>query len=175
MSMYSEEPVQNTQTAIDPNTMSIIVTKGTLDWAYPPFILATTGAAMGLEVSLFFTFYGLPLLLKDLDLKLSTLGNPAMKMPMMGAHMGMPNLLSALPGIDRAASTMMKNLMKKKGVASIQDLRELAVEADVRMIACQMTLDLFEYTLDDMIEGPELGGAATYIEVATKSHINLFI
>nr|NIM70290.1 peroxiredoxin family protein [Xanthomonadales bacterium]NIN59609.1 peroxiredoxin family protein [Xanthomonadales bacterium]NIN75022.1 peroxiredoxin family protein [Xanthomonadales bacterium]NIO14111.1 peroxiredoxin family protein [Xanthomonadales bacterium]NIP12002.1 peroxiredoxin family protein [Xanthomonadales bacterium] len=75
----------------------------------------------------------------------------------------------------RAASTMMKNLMKKKGVASIQDLRELAVEADVRMIACQMTLDLFEYTLDDMIEGPELGGAATYIEVATKSHINLFI
>ncbi len=175
MSMYSEEPVQNTQTAIDPNTMSIIVTKGTLDWAYPPFILATTGAAMGLEVSMFFTFYGLPLLLKDLDLKLSTLGNPAMKMPMMGAHMGMPNLLSALPGIDRAASTMMKNLMKKKGVASIQDLRELAVEADVRMIACQMTLDLFEYTLDDMIEGPELGGAATYIEVATKSHINLFI
>ncbi len=175
MSMYSEEPVQNTQTAIDPNTMSIIVTKGTLDWAYPPFILATTAAAMGLEVSMFFTFYGLPLLLKDLDLKLSTLGNPAMKMPMMGAHMGMPNLLSALPGIDRAASTMMKNLMKKKGVASIQDLRELAVEADVRMIACQMTLDLFEYTLDDMIEGPELGGAATYIEVATKSHINLFI
>ena len=175
MSMYSEEPVQNTQTAIDPNTMSIIVTKGTLDWAYPPFILATTGAAMGLEVSMFFTFYGLPLLLKDLDLKLSTLGNPAMKMPMMGAHMGMPNLLSALPGIDRAASTMMKNLMKKKGVASIQDLRELAVEADVRMIACQMTLDLFEYSKDDMIEGVEIGGAATYIEVATQSHINLFI
>ena len=156
-------------------SMSIIVTKGTLDWAYPPFILGTTAAAMGLEVTMFFTFYGLPLLLKDLDLKLSSLGNPAMKMPMMGAHMGMPNLVSMIPGVDRAASKMMKNLMNKKGVASIQELRELAVEADVRMIACQMTMDLFEYSLDDMIEGPELGGAATYIEVATQSDINLFI
>lgn len=156
-------------------SMSLIVTKGTLDWAYPPFILATTAAAMGFQVSMFFTFYGLPLLLKELDLKLSSLGNPAMKMPLMGAHMGMPNLVSMIPGVDRAASKMMKNLMAKKGVASIQDLRALAIEADVRMIACQMTMDLFEYTLDDMIEGPELGGAATYIEVAAQSDINLFI
>jgi peroxiredoxin family protein len=156
-------------------SMTLIVTKGTLDWAYPPFILATTAAAMGLDVTMFFTFYGLPLLLKDLDPQLSSLGNPAMKMPMMGAHMGMPNVVSMIPGVDRAATTMMKNLMKKKGVASIQDLRQLAVEADVRLIACQMTMDLFEYTLADMIAGPELGGAATYIEVATQSDINLFI
>ena len=157
------------------NSMSIIVTKGTLDWAYPPFVLATTAAAMGLEATMFFTFYGLPLLLRDLDLKLSSLGNPAMKMPMMGAHMGMPNALSMIPGVERAASKMMKNLMNRKGIASIRELRDLAIEADVRMIACQMTMDLFEYTLDDLIEGPELGGAATYIEVATRSHINLFI
>jgi peroxiredoxin family protein len=164
------------QSGIDPNTMSIIVTKGTLDWAYPPFILGTTAAAMGLEVTMFFTFYGLPLLLKDVDsLQISSLGNPAMKMPMMGMHMGMPNIVSALPGIDAAASKMMKNLIRKKGVASIPELRELAVEADVRMIACQMTLDLFEYSAEDMIEGIEIGGAATYIEVATQSHINLFI
>jgi len=156
-------------------SMSIIVTKGTLDWAYPPFILSTTAAAMGLDVTMFFTFYGLPLLLKDMNLKLSSLGNPAMKMPMMGGHMGMPNLVSMLPGVDAGATKMMKNMMAKKGVASIEDLRELAVEADVRLIACQMTMDLFEYTLDDMIEGPELGGAATYIEVATQSDINLFI
>ena len=162
-------------TGIDPMTMSIIVTKGSLDWAYPPFILATTAAAMGLNVSMFFTFYGLPLLLKDLDLQISALGNPAMKMPMMGMHMGMPNLVSALPGMDAAASRMMKNLTKKKGVASIDELRELAVEAEVRLIACQMTMDLFEYSTGDMIESVELGGAATYIEVATKSHINLFI
>jgi len=157
------------------DSMSIIVTKGTLDWAYPPFILSTTAAAMGLNVTMFFTFYGLPLLLKDLNLKMSPLGNPAMKMPMGGMHMGMPNIASMIPGVDAAASKMMKNLMNKKGVASIQELRELAIEAEVKMIACQMTMDLFEYTLDDMIEGPILGGAATYIEVASQSDINLFI
>jgi peroxiredoxin family protein len=156
-------------------SMSMIVTKGSLDWAYPPFILATTAAAMGLDVTMFFTFYGLTLLKKKLDLKVTTLGNPAMEMPMMGMHMGMPNIVSAIPGVDAAATAMMKNLIKKKGVASIEELREMAIEADVKMIACQMTMDLFEYTPADMIEGPVLGGAATYIETATKSDINLFI
>jgi peroxiredoxin family protein len=155
--------------------MSIIVTKGQLDWAYPPFILSTTAAAMGLDVTMFFTFYGLPLLLKNLDLKLSPLGNPAMKMPMAGGHMGMPNIASMIPGVDSVATGMMKSMMKKKGVATIEELRDLAVESDVRLIACQMTMDLFEYSLDDMIPGIELGGAATYIEVATQSEINLFI
>jgi peroxiredoxin family protein len=155
--------------------MSMIVTKGSLDWAYPPFILATTAAAMGLEVSMFFTFYGLTLLKKKLNLQVTTLGNAAMEMPMFGMHIGMPNLVSAIPGADAAATMMMKNLIKKKGVASIEELRALAVESDVKMIACQMTMDLFEYTKDDLIEGPAIGGAATYIETATKSEINLFI
>ena len=156
-------------------SMSLIVTKGTLDWAYPPFILATTAAAMGLEVTMFFTFYGLGLLKKDLNLKISTLGNPAMEMPMMGMHMAMPNLVAALPGVDGMATGMMKNMIKKKGVASIEELRELALEADVKLIACQMTMDLFEYKREDMIDGPEIGGAATYMEVASKSDINLYI
>jgi peroxiredoxin family protein len=162
-------------TASNAKSLSMIVTKGSLDWAYPPFILATTAAAMDMKVSMFFTFYGLPLLVKKLDLQLTGLGNPAMKMPMMGLHMGMPNMVAALPGVDAAASKMMKNLMKKKGVASIEELREAAIESDVRMIACQMTMNLFEYSLDDMIEGPELGGSATYMETAIKSEINLFI
>lgn len=156
-------------------SMSMIVTKGTLDWAYPPFILATTAAAMGLEVNMFFTFYGLGLLKKDLNLKITTLGNPAMEMPMMGTHMAMPNLFAALPGASTLATGMMKDMIKKKGVASIEELRELAIEAEVKMVACQMTMDLFEYKLEDMIEGPELGGAATFIEMASKSDINLYI
>ena len=156
-------------------SMSLIVTKGSLDWAYPPFILATTAAAMGLNVSMFFTFYGLNLLKKKLDLSVTPLGNAAMEMPMMGGHMKMPNLMPMIPGVDAMATGMMKNLIKKKGIASIEELRDLAVEADVKMIACQMTMDMFEYELDDMMEGPDLGGAATYIEVATKSDINLFI
>ena len=156
-------------------TMTIILTKGTLDWAYPPFILATTAAAMGVDVTMFFTFYGLPLLLKKLDLEVTPLGNPAMKMPMMGMHMAMPNLVGMLPGVTAGATTMMKNLIKKKGVASIEELREAAIELDVHLIACQMTMDLFEYKLEDMIEGPTLGGAATYMENALKSDVNLYI
>jgi peroxiredoxin family protein len=155
--------------------MTIIVTKGSLDWAYPPFILATTAAAMNVDVTMFFTFYGLPLLLKKLNLQVTPLGNSGMKMPMMGMHMGLPNIVGAIPGVDAACSAMMKNLIKKKGVASIEELREAALESDVKMIACQMTMDLFEYKLEDMIEGPELGGAATYMERALKSDINLFI
>lgn len=156
-------------------SMSVIVTKGTLDWAYPPFILATTAAAMDVRVSMFFTFYGLPLLLKKLDLQVSPLGNAAMKMPVMGGHIGMPNMMAMLPGATAGTSTMMKNLMKKKGVASIEELREAAIDSDVELVACQMTMDLFEYDLADMIEGPVLGGAATYMEKALNSDINLFI
>ncbi len=155
--------------------MTIIVTKGTLDWAYPPFILGTTAAAMGLDVTMFFTFYGLGLLKKDLNLKLNPLGNAAMEMPMGGGHMAMPNILAAMPGATALTSAMMKNMMKKKGVASIEELRELAVEADVNMIACQMTMDLFEYKKEDMIDGITVGGAASWVDVATRSGINLYI
>jgi len=173
--MEAHSPMSDASNAINPNSMTIIVTKGSLDWAYPPFILGTTAAAMGHDVTMFFTFYGLPLLLKKMDLKVTPLGNAAMKMPMMGAHMVMPNLMAAVPGVDAMASKMMKNMIKKKGIASIAELRDLAVEAEVRMIGCQMTMDLFEYSKEEMIDGIEIGGAATYIEVASKSHINLFI
>ena len=156
-------------------SMSIIVTKGSLDWAYPPFILATTAAAMDVDVTLFFTFYGLPLLKKDMNPKFTPLGNAAMEMPMMGGHVAMPNMVSMLPGVGSMAGKMMKNLMARKGVASLEDLRDAAFELEVRLIACQMTMDLFEYSLDDMIDGIELGGAATYMESALKSDINLFI
>lgn len=156
--------------------MSIIVTKGTLDWAYPPFILATTAASMDLEVNMFFTFYGLQLLKKKVDhLQISTLGNPGMEMPMMGMHMTMPNIMSAIPGVDAMCSTMMKNLIKKKGVASIPELREAAIESDVKITACQMTLDLFEMETKDLIPDINLGGAAMYMEDALKSDINLYI
>lgn len=161
--------------ASNEKSMSIIVTKGTLDWAYPPFILATTAAAMGLDVTMFFTFYGLTLLKKDLNLKVNPLGNAAMEMPMGGGHMAMPNILAAMPGATALTTNMMKNMIKKKGVASIEELRELAIEADVKMIACQMTMDLFEYKQTDMIEGPVLGGAASWVDVATRSDINLYI
>ncbi len=163
------EPTQNRK------SLAIIVSKGTLDWAYPPFILATTAAAMDMDVTLFFTFYGLGLLKKDLDLEVSPLGNPAMKMPMAGMHLGMPNLLAALPGVTAGATAMMKNMIEKKGVAKIEELRDIALESGVKLVACQMTMDLFEFRKEDMIDGISLGGAATYLEEAVKADVNLFI
>ena len=165
----------STGTESNAKSMSIIVTKGTLDWAYPPFILATTAAAMDVKVSMFFTFYGLQLLKKKLDLQISPLGKPDMAMPMMGMHMKMPNMLAMLPGVNSASTTMMKNLIKKKGVASIETLRDAAVESDIEFIGCQMTLDLFEFDKNDLIPSVKLGGAATYMERALKSDINLYI
>ena len=156
-------------------TMSIIVTKGSLDSAYLSFILATTAAAMGVGVTMYFAYYGLPLLLKKLDPQVTPLGNPAMKMPRMGMHIAMPNLVGMLPGVTAGATTMMKNLIKKKGVASIEDLRQAAIDSGVKMIACYLPMDLFEYKLEDMIDGPTLAGAATYMEAAIKSDINILI
>ncbi len=150
--------------------LAIIATKGTLDWAYPPFILASTAAALGYETEVFFTFYGLQLLRRKLDLKVTSLGNPGMPMPMP-----MPVLLQALPGMQGMMTMMMKQKMKAKGVASLDDLRDLCVEADVKMIACQMTVDLFEMNTAEFIDGIEYGGAATFFEFAGESDICLFI
>lgn len=150
--------------------MAIIATKGTLDWAYPPFILASTAAALGYEVQIFWTFYGLNCLKKDLNLQVTSLGNPGMPMPMP-----MPVLIQALPGMQSMMTYMMKDKMKKKGVASVEDLRELCVEADVKMVACQMTVDLFDMNPSDFIDGVEFGGAATFFEFAGEADITLYI
>lgn len=165
-------------------SMSIIATKGTLDWAYPPFILASTGAALGWDVSIFFTFYGLELLKEEPDLKVSPLGNPAMPMKMpvgpqwfQDINWNMPNILpSNIPGFESFATTMMKKTTQKKGDASIQELRELCIETDVKLIACNMTVELFGYSRDDFI--PDVAdwvGAAYYLPFTQQSDVCLFI
>jgi len=155
--------------------MAIIATKGTLDWAYPPFILASTAAALGFEVQVFCTFYGLQLLRKKLDLKISSLGNPGMPMKMGKVTVPMPVLLQALPGMQSMMTVMMKQKMKSKGVASVEELRDLCIEADVKLIGCQMTVDLFEFTPSDFIDGVEFGGASTFLGFAADADICLYI
>ncbi len=155
----------------DQKRMALIATKGTLDWAYPPFILASTAASLGYEVQVFFTFYGLALLRKDLsDIKISPLANPAMPMPVP-----MPVLVQALPGMEAMATMMMKNKMKSKGVASLTELRDTCIECDVGLIACQMTVDLFEFDKADFIPQTKFGGAATFLGFAGNADICLYI
>ena len=163
--------------------LGIIATKGTLDWAYPPFILASTAAALDYETQIFFTFYGLNLLKKKLDLKVSPLGNPGMPMKMpfgpqwfKGINWNIPNAIQAVvPGFETLATTLMKQTVKNNGVASIEELRDLCREADVKMIACQMTVELFGFKQSDFIDGLEFGGAATFFEFAGESDVCLFI
>ncbi len=166
-----------------PTRMALIASKGTLDWAYPPFILASTGAALEMEVAVFFTFYGLPLLMKDLKAKVAPHSNPAMPMKMPFGSEGfqsfswpIPNVISGnVPGFESFATKMMKKTFEKKGVATIEQLREACVESDVRLIGCQMTMDVFGFEAEDFIEGTEIGGAATFLEFAAEADISLFI
>lgn len=151
--------------------MALIATKGTLDMAYPPFILASTAASLGWDVQIFFTFYGLQLLRKDLsDIKISPLANPAMPMPVP-----MPVLVQVIPGMESMATMMMKQKMKSKGVASLTELRDICQESDVKFIGCQMTVDLFEFKPSDFIDGVEYGGAATFMKFAGEADVSLFI
>ncbi|MBF0134534.1 MAG: DsrE/DsrF/DrsH-like family protein [Magnetococcales bacterium] len=154
----------------DQKKLAIIATKGTLDFAYPPLILGTTAAALDYEVTIFWTFYGLQVLKKERDLKISPLGNPAMPMPIP-----MPVLVQILPGMEAMATVMMKQKMAGKGVASIDTLMEMALEADVKMIACQMTVDLFDFKHSELIDGVEYAGAARFFEIAQDADITLFI
>ena len=163
--------------------MALIASKGTLDWAYPPFILASTAAAMDMEVGIFFTFYGLTLLKKKLEAKVAPHTNPAMPMKMPFGPAGfqniewpMPNIVMGnVPGFETMATSLMKKTFKNKGVATIEELRDICIESDVKLIGCQMTMDVFGFSKDDFIEGIDVAGAATFLEFAAESDIQLFI
>jgi len=156
----------------DRKKMTIIASKGTLDMAYPPLILATTAAAMDFDVTVFFTFYGLEIIKRENAdrLKISPLGNPAMPMPVP-----IPALVAALPSMQAIATGMMKSMFKKCGVASVGQLLELARESGVKLIACQMTMDVMGVKQEDVVDGVEFGGAATWMDVAAEAQVNLFV
>ncbi len=163
--------------------MALIASKGTLDWGYPPLILASTAAALDYEVQIFYTFYGLNLLRKDLTLKVSPLGNPGMPMKMpfgpnwfKGINWNIPNLVQAgIPGFETVATLLMQQTIKNNGVASIEELRSLSQEADVKFLACQMTVELFGFSHGDFIDGLDFVGAATFLPEAAKADVSLFI
>ncbi len=153
-----------------PRKMALIATRGTLDWAYPPLILATTAAALGWDVAIFFTFYGLTVLHKDKGkhMKVAPLGNPAMPMPV-------PNLVGAIPGMTQMGTAVMKRMFKSSGVATIDELLNAAIESGVRLQPCAMTMEVFGYKSESFIEAAEAPcGAATFVDWAQDADICLF-
>ncbi len=164
--------------------LAIIATKGTLDWAYPPLILASTAAALDYEVQIFCTFYGLQLLRKDVSgLKVSPLGNPGMPMKMpfgpkwfKSINWNIPNAIqSIVPGYESLATVLMKQTIANCGVASIETLRDVCIESEVKFLGCQMTVDLFGFGPSDFIEGIDFVGAASFFDFAGESDICLYI
>jgi peroxiredoxin family protein len=154
-----------------PKRIAIVASKGTLDAAYPPLILATTAAALDMEAGIFFTFFGLQIVKKSglENLKFVPVANPAMPMPM-------PNLLGALPGMTGLATLMMKQTIKHKHIASIPELMGLAKECGVKLWPCQMTMDMMDIKRSELIDGlQEPVGAATFLEYASTSDITLFV
>lgn len=155
------------------NRLAIIATHGSLDAAYPPLILATAAVAMDMEASIFFTFYGLEIIKKgNADkLKVSPVGNPAMPQPVPG--ISVPNIIGMLPGMTSVATNMMNNWMKDAKVAKLSELLSMAQEMDVKMIACQMSMDVMGIKKEDLLDGIEVGGAATFLDYASQNAICL--
>ena len=153
--------------------LAIISTHGSLDAGYPPLILATAAVAMDMEAAIFFTFYGLEIVKKgNADkLKVAPIANPAMPQPVPG--ISVPNILGVLPGMTAVATGMMNSWMKKANVAKLSELLEMAQEMDVRLIACQMSMDVMGIKKEDLIDGIEIGGAATFLEYASEDAIAL--
>lgn len=153
--------------------LAIIAGHGTLDAAYPPLILSTAAAAMEMEAAIFFTFYGLEILKKGKadKLQVSPIANPAMPQPVPG--ISVPNILGMLPGMTAVATAMMNSWMGKAKVAKVSELLELAKESGVRLIACQMTMDVMGIKKEDLIDGVEIGGAATFLQYAAQDAIAL--
>ncbi len=151
--------------------MALIATKGTLDWAYPPLVLASTAGSLGWETGIFFTFYGLNIIHKRKreSLAVAPIANPAMPMPVP-----VPNLLGAIPGMTPFASFMMKRKFRRAGVASIRELTDIAVESGVKLFPCGMTMQVFGYHTDDFIAGcQEVCGAAAFLSYASDADVTL--
>lgn len=155
------------------NRLAIIATRGSLVDAYPPLILATAAAAMDMEAGIFFTFFGLEILKKGHadKLQVAPIANPAMPQPVPG--ISIPNIVGMLPGMTAIATSMMNSWMGKAKVAKVSELLEMAIEMNVRIIACQMTMDVMGIKKEDLIDGIEIGGAATFIEYASQNAITL--
>ncbi|MFT4921785.1 MAG: peroxiredoxin family protein [Haloarculaceae archaeon] len=152
-----------------PKRMTIIATKGTLDMAYPPLILASTAAAFGWEVTVFHTFWGLEILHEERskELQLSSVGNP---------NTPLPNALAALPGMDRLTTTMMRRNIDAVGTPTIDELVDTCLEMGADLQACQMTADMMEYDEDAFYDGVTTGvGAATALSEMVEADIQLLV
>lgn len=158
--------------------LALIASKGTLDWAYPPLMLATTAASMGWEAGIYFTFYGLYIIHKEYQgrLQVSPVGNPAMPPPLPEfPALRMPMLLGALPGMTAMATGMMKGWMEEAHLAPITELIGIARELGVKLYACNTMIGVMGVNPAGLIEGVECAGSPAFLDFAAGADVRLFI
>lgn len=150
--------------------IALVASKGTLDQAYPPLILATTAASLGWEAGVYFTFYGLDILHRKrlAKLKVASLANPA-------GPIQLPNLLGALPGATAAATKVMQKWMSDARMPTVPEFIEMAQGLGVRFFACSTTMGVMGVDEDDLIKGCEVAGAAAFLDFAAEADVQLFV
>ena len=157
------------------NKLSMIVFSGDLDKVLASFVIATGAVAMGMEVVMFFTFWGTPVL-RD---KNKSVGGKDFMGKMFGAMLPKGTGAVKLSNMNMAGmgTAMMKSLMQKKNVASLEQMLEMAEELGVRIYVCEMSMDLMGFKREEMIEYKHMGfaGVATFLEEAQNSKVQLFI
>jgi len=149
--------------------MCIICSKGTLDMAYPGLVLANAALMEGIDVTLFFTFWGLDIINKKKmnNLKFVPVGNPSM---------GIPTMVGGLPGMTKMATSMMKKEIAKLDFPDVDEFLEMIVDAGGKLYACRMSVDMFDdmkmMTEEDIYEGVEaVVGATDFMEMSEDAQI----
>ena len=152
--------------------VSLVVFSGDLDRVLGAFVIATGAAAMGQQVSMFFTFWGLSVLKKGTELSGKSLFQKMMALMSPGSSEGLPVSKMNYFGVG---AKMFRSMMKDKNVSSLEDMISLARELGVRMIACEMSRDVMGIKESELVGGLECGGVATFLADSLKSRTSLFI
>lgn len=155
----------------DVRKLAIIASKGSLDMAYPPLILANSARMSGVEVDLFFTFWGLDLITKKkMDhLNVSTVGNPSMH-----PWFHIPTWLGGIPGMSAMATWMMNKEIAKLDFPPVGEFIQLVSDSGARLYACKMSMDMMKLTKTDLVDDAEVLGAMEFIEKSEGAQL-LFI
>ena len=151
-----------------PRKLCLVASRGSLDMAYPPLILANAARVTGIEAHIFFTFWGLDIITKKkMDkLNVATVGNPNMH-PMF--HI--PTILGVLPGMSAAASWMMRREIEKLDFPEVGEFVEMIMDAGTCVYGCKMSMDMMQLTKDDLVDGAEVLGAMEFLEIAEGAQV----
>jgi peroxiredoxin family protein len=142
----------------DNRHIAFICSKGNLDMAYPALVMGWAALGNGIDVTIFFTFWGLDLINdKRVDhLEIAPVANTSMKMTMMGVdtgNLGIPNLMGVLPGMTAFATKLMKDKMDKIEVPPVREYLQMLVDGGANLYACKMSVDMMELSMDDFVDG----------------------